>query len=156
MTIREILLLTQDYIFNQPTPVQIHREIFEHDYGLRSYNQIIRENIENYPGVYIWENAETNEIIYVGMAGKVKQNGEYTNHYIQNRLMASRGKDPISKKDIQTNKFIKNLLNEKNIACLNIYPLYVNDNLLPGYVEAVIINAFYQRNNCLPNLNSHF
>jgi hypothetical protein len=89
------------------------------------------------------------------MAGKVKTNGEFANHSVQKRLLASRGKYLLGK-DIQTNQYIKDILNQDNIEALNIHVFHLKENQLPGFIEAVFINAYFQEKNCLPRYNSSF
>ena len=55
------------------------------------------------------------------MAGKVKTNGSLSNHSLQKRLLASRGRNKKTKKDIQTNDFVKNFIKVNNIVSLDFY-----------------------------------
>lgn len=135
--------------------VQIFREILITKNGKRAFNKEIRGKVQNQIGVYLWENSKTKEILYIGMAGKVKTDGEFANHSVQKRLLASRGKDLLGK-DIQTNQYIKDILNQDNIEALNIHVFHLKESQLPGFIEAVLINAYFQENNCLPQYNSSF
>ena len=135
--------------------VQIYREMLNTKNGKQEFNKVIRAKVQNQIGVYLWENSKTKEILYIGMAGKVKPNGEFVNHSVQKRLLASRGKDLLGK-DIQTNQYIKDILNQDNIEELNIHVFHLKENQIPGYIEAVLINAYFQENKCLPRYNSNF
>ena len=135
--------------------VQIFREILNTKNGKREFNKEIRAKVQNQIGVYLWENSKTKEILYIGMAGKVKTDGKFANHSVQKRLLASRCKNLLGK-DIQTNQYIKDILNQDNIETLNIHVFHLKENQLPGFIEAVLINAYFQEKNCLPRYNSSF
>ena len=57
----------------------------------KKYNSLIKKNIKDKAGVYIWENAVTKEIIYIGMAGRINNKGELKSHSLVKRLSASWG-----------------------------------------------------------------
>jgi hypothetical protein len=124
--------------------------------GLKNYNIKIRNFVKDLPGIYIWENADNGEVLYIGMAGKVNQQGNLVNHSVKKRLQASRGKDPETNREILTNKFIRNIMTELNCTNLNIHIIHLQQRQIPGYAEAVLINAFYQFNGFLPKYNSAF
>lgn len=46
----------------------------------------------NIYGVYLWENTLTGEIVFIGMASKVKMSGQLGSHSIENSLVASKGR----------------------------------------------------------------
>jgi hypothetical protein len=69
--------------------------------------------------------------------------------------LASRGKDLLGK-DIQTNQYIKDILNQDNIEALNIHVFHLKENQIPGFIEAVLINSYFQEKNRLPRYNSSF
>jgi len=142
-------IISENYI------VKINRESLIRINGLKEFNKKIRLNIKDEIGVYIWENDSTKEILYIGMAGKVKTNGEFVNHSVQKRLLASRGKDLLGK-DIQTNQYIKDILNQDNIEKLNINVFHLKENQIPGFIEAELINAYFQEKKCLPKYNVKF
>ena len=123
---------------------------------LRRYNDIIRKNVQDLPGIYLWENESNNEVWYIGMAGKINQQGVFSTHSVLKRLQATRGKHPVTLKDIQTNKYLLDLMIAENCNLLNIHIIHLQDGQMPGYIEAVLINAFYQRNGVLPKYNSAF
>lgn len=135
--------------------VQICRKMLNAFNGQKEFNKMIRAKVQDQIGVYLWEDNETKEILYIGMAGKVKTDGEFANHSVQKRLLASRGKDLLGK-DIQTNQYIKDILNQDNIEELNIHVFHLKESQLPGFIEAVLINAYFQEKNCLPRYNSSF
>ena len=142
-------IISENYI------VKINRESLNRINGLKEFNKKIRLNIKDEIGVYIWENNSTKEILYIGMAGKVKTNGEFVNHSVQKRLLAPRGKDLLGK-DIQTNQYVKDILKQDHIDEMNIHVFHLKANQIPGYIEAVLINAYFQEKKCLPRYNLKF
>jgi hypothetical protein len=149
--------------------LQTITQITDHDYslsislvelqgeqGLKEFNQLIRQSIEDVPGLYLWENNDNEEIIYIGMAGKVNQEGHFVNHSVRNRMQASRGKESETKKDISTNKYLRNFMSQNEINQINIHVVHLFPRQLPGYAEAILLNAYYQHNGFLPKLNKAF
>ncbi|MCF1715983.1 hypothetical protein L0U88_15185 [Flavihumibacter sp. RY-1] len=135
---------------------QIEKTIFDQDNGRELYNQTIREKVGRKHGVYIWIDKETGEIVYIGMAGKIKTDGTLGDHSIQNRLLASRGKDKVTKKDLQTNDYIKGLMAEHRIRTLDFYIIYSKQDEPPAYIEALLLYKYYKENRRLPKFNSSF
>jgi len=136
--------------------IEIPFELISSNNGFKEYNRIVREQVLDLTGIYIWENFDTGNILYIGMAGKVNQQGNLVNHSVRKRLQASRKKDEVTNRDIQTNEYIYNLMVQENCFQLNIYVIHLTNGQMPGYIEAVLINAFYQANNCLPLYNNAF
>jgi hypothetical protein len=155
MNIRQLKEVINNFISND-YGITIHNELISSENGLREYNSMIRMQVLDLTGIYLWENADNNEVLYVGMAGKVNQQGILVNHSVRKRLQASRGKNPETGREIQTNQFIRNLMLEENCNQLNIHIIHLHDGNIPGYVEAVLVNAFYQRNGVLPRYNNAF
>jgi hypothetical protein len=151
----ELINSIQDFI-NAEYFVTINNEMIFANNGLTEYNNLIRDQVQDLTGVYIWENADNNEVLYIGMAGKINQQGELVNHSVRKRLIASRGRDEITRRDIQTNQYIRNLMIAENCNQLNIHVIHLVDNQIPGFIEAVLINNFYQQNGILPKYNSAF
>ena len=77
-------------------------------------------------------------------------------HSIQNRLLASRGKDKISRKDIQTNDYVSEVMTQNEIDSLDIFIMYSKKDEPPAYIEALILYKYYKKNNRLPLLNKTF
>lgn len=155
MNATELINSIQNFI-NDKYFVTINNEMIFANNGLTEYNNLIRDHVQELTGVYIWENADNNEVLYIGMAGKINQQGELANHSVKKRLLASRGKDEITGKDIQTNQYIRNLMTAENCNQLNIYVIHLIANQIPGFIEAILINNFYQHNGILPKYNSAF
>ena len=135
---------------------KIEKRIFLNDNGRKLYNETIRDKVQKRNWVYIWVNSDLNEVVYIGMAGKIKSDGNTSKHSLQNRLLAPRGRDKVTKKDIQTNDFVSNYMISNRIESLIFYILYTKENEPPAFVESVLLYEFHKENNRLPQLNKSF
>lgn len=90
------------------------------------------------------------------MAGKIKTNGEIGYHSIQKRLLATRGRDKKTKKEIQTNDYVKEFMTEENIETLSFHIIYSKIGEAPAFIEALLLYNYYKKNNRLPILNKSF
>jgi hypothetical protein len=134
----------------------IHENLFTAPNWKKEFNNRIRQNVQDEIGIYVWTNGDTSEILYIGMAGKLQKNGGFANHTVQKRLLASRGKDSTTGKYIQTNEYIKQTISNIKCSSIDIHVFHTKPNQLPGYVEAVLINAYFQATKTLPPLNTAF
>jgi hypothetical protein len=156
MTIEEIKDIILPYIDEPVINFEIEKNIFAELGGREKFNQTIRQNVKTKFGVYVWVNKKTAEILYIGMAGKVKTDGSLGDHSIQKRLLASRGKDKVSKKDIQTNDYVSEFMTQNEIYSLYIFIMYSKKDEPPAYIEALLLYKYYKKNNKLPRLNNSF
>ncbi len=124
MKLEDLKEIIKEFVDEPIVNFQIEKSIFDQDIGRELYNQTIRQKVGRRHGVYIWIDKDKEEIVYIGMAGKIKTDGTLGDHSIQNRLLASRGKDKVTKKGIQTNDYIKGLMAECNIKTLDFYIIY--------------------------------
>ena len=139
MKIEELIRIIEKYIDQPVIDFLIEKQIFSKLNGRQIFNKIIREKVDKKFGVYIWMDNETNEIVYIGMAGKIKTDGTLGDHSIQNRLLASRCKNKTTKKDIQTNDYVRDFMLTNNIETLNFYILYSKTGEPPAFVEALLL-----------------
>lgn len=154
MTITESMLIANEYIENNIV-FEVPQQLFLQPNGRNLYNQLIRNQIPvNTYGVYLWENTQTGEIIYIGMAGKVKTNGQLGSHSIENRLIATRGK--VNGRDVLTNDYVNNFMINRNVNSLTFHVLKTNVQTPPSYLEAILLYNFYSQNGVLPILNNSF
>lgn len=154
MTITESMLIANEYIENNIV-FEVSQQLFLQPNGRNLYNQLIRNQIPvNTYGVYLWENTETGEIIYIGMAGKIKTNGQLGSHSIENRLIATRGK--VNGRDVLTNDYVNNFMINRNVNSLTFHVLKTNAQTPPSYLEAILLYNFYSQNGLLPILNNSF
>ena len=150
------LLQTITQIIDHHYHLSISFAEIQGDQGLREFNRFIRQSIEDLPGLYLWENSDNEEIIYIGMAGKVNQEGQIAGHTVRNRMQASRKKDPVTQRDITTNKYLRDFMSQNRITQINIHVVHLITGELPGFAEAVMMNAYFQHNGILPRLNKAF
>lgn len=154
MTITESILIANEYIENNIV-FEVPQQLFLQPNGRNLYNQLIRNQIPlNTYGVYLWINTETGEILYIGMAGKVKTNGQLGSHSIENRLIATRGK--VNGRDVLTNDYLFNYMQNNNVASLTFYVFKTNALTPPAYLEAILLYNFYSQNGVLPIFNNSF
>lgn len=156
MTIEEIKNLIEPYIDEPTIHFNIEKQIFSEDSGRGIFNKKIKRNVEEKSGIYIWLNTSNNEIVYIGMAGKVKTDGTLSNHSVRKRLLASRGKDKATKKDIQTNDYVRDYMVNNDVESLDFYVMYSKTGEPPAYIEALLLYKYYKKNNRLPKLNNSF
>jgi hypothetical protein len=98
MNIEELKQIIQPYINGPIINFLIEKQIFSENNGREIFNKKIREKVDKKFGVYIWVDTESNEVVYIGMAGKLKTDGTLGDHSIQNRLLASGVKTKTRKK----------------------------------------------------------
>lgn len=123
----------------------------------KAYNAMVKESIKNEPGVYLWINPnKENEVVYIGKAGTRQQNGDMKSQTLTGRLKAPRGKNKDTKKDISTYYWLKAEMNSRKIMSLRCYAFYTKDDKTPAYVEALLLQAFYDQKRRLPCLNKSF
>ena len=70
-------------------------------------------------------------------------------------MLAPRGKDKTTKKDIQNNYYVRDFMINNNIDDLDFYIMYSKRDEPPAFVEAILYE-FYKKNNKLPKLNISF
>jgi hypothetical protein len=133
----------------------ISRDIFSLPNGRREFNQKIRENVEKAYGVYLIGNEDNSIVYYIGMAGRLRNDGIQKSHTLQNRLTASRYKDATGK-DIQTNDWIRHFMDANEIQDLNFHILYTKTEEPAAYVEALLMYRYYKHFKQIPMLNSEF
>lgn len=119
------------------------------------YRQLIKERIKPLPGVYFFRNYSTQEILYIGMAGKILQSGSLGKQKLQGRLLATR--NSIDKvQEISTHKFIKLIMNQNHIDSIEIIIIYTKQSIPASYLEALLLYEYYSYNNVLPKYNKKF
>ena len=146
MNANNLLSILESFSSSPILKLSIEWSLFEKVNGRKLYNKLIRENVQNKFGVYLWGNPKTDEIYYIGMAGKIKTDGTLSNHTLQQRLQAPRGRDKKTKKDIQTNDFVKEFMKRNKILSLDFHVAYSKDDIPPSYVEAVLLYEYFKEN----------
>jgi hypothetical protein len=121
------------------------------DNGNVYYKNSINKNVNQNYGVYVVCNKMNNEILYIGKAGTIKNDGSFKDQNLNGRLLASRGN-----KYSSSYKYFKHKMNQHNIEIIEIYAIYTNMNNPPAFIEAFSINHFFNLNKRLPLLNDEF
>lgn len=101
-----------------------------------------------YYGVYVIYQKSTGKIIYVGKAGTMSQDGSFKDQDLPKRLV-NREKDR-SRKDVFGQRVID--YGELIIE----YVILKSKSLIPGYLEALLLQAYYDEHNELPIDNASF
>ena len=125
--------------------------------GRSNYTRLICDNVKpgGY-GIYIWVNESTNEIVYIGMAGKVKNNGSLGKQCLQKRLLAPRGKDKITKKYTGTEAYLDEYMSNHSLDKLVFHVFFSKAGIPPSYLEAVSLYEHLKSTGRLPILNAAF
>ncbi len=103
-------------------------------------------------GVYIICNlndGNDEEILYIGQAGTLKKDG-FNNRSLHERLMGKQGKT-------KRQKFFLDKIKSGEFKRFKIYwfdTWSVGD--LPGYVEGIVIQEYFNKNKCLPIWNNKY
>lgn len=117
------------------------------------YNKKVRESVKNDSGVYFI--SVDAKVVYIGMAGKYNNNENRTSqsaiHGLERRLCASRGKTTVTtvegkrlNRDIQSWEYFSKILKNHNKSKLQIDVFYTSTKYLAGYVEALMIQKFFE------------
>jgi hypothetical protein len=106
------------------------------------------------PGVYfIMRLARGHvELVYIGKSGTIKQDMTFKNQLLKSSI---NGKQ----EGIKSQDFFDNKMTRENIDALDIYWFVTMDksnNDLPGYVEGLLMQRFYELYGRLPEWNKEF
>jgi hypothetical protein len=123
--------------------------------GYKSYNKYIKENVDKKYGVYIFFNPIKQTAIYIGMAGKLNKNSQ-PKQTLDERLTAHRYQNKVTNENINTNKWVFEIMKEHEIEELFIYVFYVNPKIPSAYIEALLLYNFYKIHEIIPIENSEF
>jgi len=154
MTIQKIKEILNNHSNSECSSLEIKKNELDEN----SYNKKIITGVYNKPGVYLLHNEDN--ILYVGMAGKLKYNSQIRKHEspyvlcskglqgVSKRLRASRGKNLNlnSKKYKSTCLFLKEILENEKLDSLNLVFTYTSVQYLPSYLEALILQKLYELN----------
>ncbi len=122
-------------------------------------DEIKKVQCPNKYGVYVIYgiNNGSEEIIYIGAAGTVTQDGKFKNQGIKDRISNTR------KKQSADNYYQgEGMLGDNTYSHLEFRWFVTlddnsgNNNKLPKFAEAELIQCYYNENGCLPKENSSF
>lgn len=109
----------------------------------------ITRDIPNTPGVYIIYNSKE-EIVYIGKAGTVNQDGTFKKQGLRRRLTNQH--HGIRREDYFISKIV-----DDGIDYIDIWWYELKSKVIPGYVEGMLIQEYFNRNNGhLPIWNEGF
>lgn len=123
---------------------------FENEDNLKKQSK----DVPNLPGVYyILKLAKGKvELVYIGKSGSMLQNGQFKDQLLNKRLN--------NKQDgIRREHYFLNKIEEENIDALDIYWFVTVDdehNDLPGYVEGLLLQRYFDVYGCLPPWNKSY
>lgn len=114
----------------------------------------VSQGVPELPGVYYIVCMRNNkiELMYIGKSGTIKQTGEFKEQYLKRRL--NNKQDGMKRQDYFNRKMIEEAIYE-----LDIYWFVTMDrrnNDLPGYVEGILIQRFFEVYGKLPLWNKDF
>lgn len=117
-------------------------------------SQVTKE-VPNLPGVYYILRLAKGKIdlVYIGKSGTMEQNGKFKNQLLRKRLNNKQ------EKDIKRQEFFEQKIDEENIDALDIYWFVTfdeNHQDLPGYVEGLLIQRYFDTFGELPPWNKSY
>jgi hypothetical protein len=115
----------------------------------------ISKDVPELPGVYYILRLAKGKIdlVYIGKSGTIEQNGGFKNQLLRKRLNNKQ------EKDIKRQDFFEQKIDEENIDALDIYWFVTFDEDhqdLPGYVEGVLIQRYFETFGELPPWNKSY
>lgn len=114
----------------------------------------VSKDVPNLPGVYyIIKLAEGQiELVYIGKSGTLQQNGEFKDQLLRSRLNNKQ-------EGIKRQQYFDQKVQEEQIDALDIYWFVTYDEKhqdLPGYVEALLLQRYFEVYGVLPPWNKEF
>lgn len=114
----------------------------------------VSKDVPNLPGIYyILRLAKGRiDLVYIGKSGTINSNGTFKNQGLKNRLNNIQ-------KEMKRQEFFENKIREEEIDALDIYWFVTFDNKnkdLPGFVEGLLFQKFFDIYQRLPEWNGEF
>jgi hypothetical protein len=122
-----------------------------------SKGQLLRQvskDVPNLPGVYyiLRLSGGKVDLVYIGKSGTMEQNSRFKDQLLHGRI--NNKQDGMKREDF----FLKKI-NEENIEALDIYwfVTFNEENQdLPGYVEGLLMQRYFEVHRELPPWNKHY
>lgn len=114
----------------------------------------VSKDVPELPGVYYILRLTKGkvELVYIGKSGTINQNGIFKSQLLKGRIN--------NKSDgMKRQEFFEQKMQEENIDGLDIYwfvTMYNANNDLPGYVEGLLMQRYFEIHECLPKWNKCF
>jgi hypothetical protein len=147
MKISELTTFLNEFC-EMSTEFKIELKIMNSEHGKDYFRKKITQNVNASYGIYSFFDSEKKDILYLGKAGTVRNDGTYGNQNLIGRLQAPRGGF--------NNSFLyfKNLMNDNNYENLSFIVYYSKPIFTPAYVEILTLQKYYTRYGCLPRFNN--
>lgn len=115
----------------------------------------VSRGVPNLPGVYYFIRLSHGqvELVYIGKSGSVEQNGVFKKQGLRGRLNNKQ------EKGIKRQDFFDEKCKTESIDAIDIYWFVTFDKSihdLPGYVEGLLLQRFFEIHNRLPEWNRSF
>ena len=112
------------------------------------------QDVPDLPGIYyiLRLSREKVELVYIGKSGTILQNGKFKDQSLRGRI---NNKQEGKKRQ----QYFNEKLERENIDALEIYWYVTYDKEhqdLPTFVEAIIIQSYFDLNGCLPPWNKYY
>ncbi|WP_316793732.1 hypothetical protein [Pedobacter frigoris] len=116
--------------------------------------RLVSKDVPDKPGVYYILRLQKGkiEIVYIGKSGTMLPNGQFKNQLLKNRVNNKQG-------GLKRQIFLDLKLEDETIDALDIYWFVTfdeNHKDLPGFVEGVLLQRFYEIYGKLPDWNEGF
>jgi len=115
---------------------------------------VVSKDVPEKPGVYYILRLARGKVdlVYIGKSGTIMQDGRFKDQLLRGRL--NNKQNGIKRQEYFTLK-----IDQDNIDALDIYWFVtIDENCkdLPGYVEGLLMQRFYELNGTLPEWNKDF
>jgi hypothetical protein len=103
---------------------------------------------KNKYGVYLIRQQSTGELLYIGKGGTITNNGQFKSQDIPGRLKAIRG-------DQNAQEWFGSLVDERGPIVIK-YIFFSEINMVPSFIEAVLLQEYLKEFSTLPYRNNAF
>lgn len=108
-------------------------------------------DIPNGYGVYcIYANSVNGELLYIGKGGTINFDGTFKGQQLRKRLNNSQHKQR------RENYFVERMKSEHLGILIIKWYILKDSSILPAFLEAMLIQAYFEKNKKLPRWNKSF
>lgn len=116
--------------------------------------QEVSKNVPDLPGVYYIMRLSRGiiDLVYIGKSGTMEQRGNFKSQLLRSRL--NNKQEGLKRQD-----FFEHKCKQERIEALDIYWFVTFDKAnqdLPGYVEGILLQRFFEVHGCLPLWNKEY
>jgi hypothetical protein len=114
----------------------------------------VSKNVPDLPGVYYIMRLSRGKIdlVYIGKSGTMVQKGDFKSQLLRGRI--NNEQEGLRRQD-----YFEQKCKQENIEALDIYWFVTFDKVnqdLPGYIEGILIQRFFEVHGCLPLWNKEY